>query len=83
MVSWLRLLNSDLGPYLEAAALGDWYEALSTLIKQTDLKKLEKLQITVDSQIKDLGFPLPKSFHEQMLFYLKRVRGLIKRELLK
>lgn len=83
MVSWPSIMNSELRPYIEAAAKGDWFSPLRNLVLETDIKKLESLKKKLDQIVEDWGFALHDSIKEQNLFYLNRVRSLVNRQLLK
>lgn len=83
MVSWAKILNSELEPYFNAASLGDWCEPLTKLVNATDVDKLKRIKQATENALRDLGFVLPKSFNELGVIYLNRVRLWVNRELVK
>ena len=83
MVSWPSIMNSELRPYIEAAAKGDWFSPLRNLVLETDIKKLESLKKKLDQIVEDWGFALHDSIKEQNQFYFNRVSSVVNRQWVK
>ena len=82
-VSIPKTLDSELRPYLEAAAKGDWCTPLTKEIQNTEPSKLIQIQSYVEENLKNIGYAGQGSLNAMFVMYLNRIKALVKRHLYK